>query len=53
MKIMIEVVSNGYWVIIDDQKYTYTALEVFRMLEEIGKRLFGKKIRVVEPGVTL
>lgn len=54
--ISIQETSNGWYVIIKEesslkpQKYSYSSLDTLRMLEEIGKRLWGKKLVVKENG---
>lgn len=46
MKIEIEETNNGYWVILDGKKYSYTSVEQTKMFEELGKSIFGYKIKV-------
>lgn len=41
--------ENGYVVRIDGRlDYVYTSVEVFKMLEFIGKHILGGKIKVTE-----
>lgn len=59
MKIQIEEVSNGYMVNLDwkaegkgltyvGKTSVYKSTEVLQMIEEVGRIVYGRKVKVVE-----
>lgn len=51
-EVNIREVNNGYQLVLKDEtvggEYVYSSLEIFQMLEKIGKFLYGKKVNVEE-----
>jgi len=47
-QVTIKEVSNGYLVEIDTKQYVYSYLDIFKMLEFIGKQIVGKPVKVEE-----
>lgn len=52
IKVTIEEKDNGYRLIIEGANHNkdsvYKSVEVLNMLEELGKTLYGKKVKVQE-----
>lgn len=48
MRVTIEEVHGGFIVKYDESIYVYAATDTIRMLEEVGKKVYGKRVQVEE-----
>ncbi len=45
-KYQIDAVYNGYILRFEEKVYVYNATQEFKLLEDLGKELLGRKIEV-------